>query len=60
MNSYLPEPGAESSVDDEVGRGVDDEEDVGDEAKEDDVDGETSQESAATQPHVTGGEEGDK
>ena len=44
----LSEPGAEEAVDDKVGRGVDDEEDVGDEAQEDDPDGETSKDSATT------------
>ena len=38
----LPEPGAEEAVDDEVGRGVDDEEDVGDEPdKEEEEEDET-------------------
>ena len=44
----MSEPGAEEAVDDKVGGGVDDEEDVGDEAEEDDPDGETSKDSATT------------
>ena len=44
----LSEPGAEEAVGDEVGGGVDDEEDVRDEAEEDYPDGETSKDRAAT------------
>ena len=44
----MSEPGAEEAVDDKVGGGVDDEEDVGDEAEEDDPDGETSKDCAPT------------
>ena len=44
----MSEPGTEEAVDDKVGGGVDDEEDVGDEAEEDDPDGETSKDSATT------------
>ena len=38
----LPEPRAEKAVDEKVGRGVDDEEHVRDEAKKDDPDGEAA------------------
>ena len=44
----LSKPGAEEAVDDEVGGGVDDEEDVGDETKEDNPDGEASKDRATT------------